>query len=476
MMPWRHTRLAAIAASAFLLNPAPAAAGGNAFEALFARLDPAADLVVTVDLAEAGRAFKRLLVAVDEAPIVRRGPEIAAAWKAARKAVDDGMASLRKSMGLDPLADLDRAAVAVAIDLRQPRFALVVTGRFTNALLAKWYPDARERLEGKVKVVEDGKGMASAVPAPGVFVTGPKAAIARMATSGFDASALAARHPAFAAAPGEGFLLRASYAAPPWIRSPDTDPDLRARLSILLHAARIVVDFGDGLRVDAEAFDDAGATRLRWLATAVREAVVAYRSGARALVLGALGLGLDSMPAVPPPVARVLADHETLLATLDSFAGDAFVPPEVVPDGRKVSLRMDPPALKATVPVVGVLAAVAIPAFVKYMRRAKLSEAQVMVRQIRQAEELYRSEHDEYLRCGPVPRAVPKSAVPWPGDRCFDKLEFKPDGKVRFSYEVRESRDEPGGIEVVARGDLSGDGRITTVTAGPDGSMTVDEL
>lgn len=109
------------------------------------------------------------------------------------------------------------------------------------------------------------------------------------------------------------------------------------------------------------------------------------------------------------------------------------------------------------VPCVGILAAIAIPNFIKYQSRSKAMEAKVNLRGLATAERSYFSEHEAYLPVGPAPAQVPgRERVAFPADPGFERLCFRPEGAVRYQYEVRV--DEDGSAVVIARGDLDGDG------------------
>ncbi len=120
------------------------------------------------------------------------------------------------------------------------------------------------------------------------------------------------------------------------------------------------------------------------------------------------------------------------------------------------------------VPVVGILAAIAIPNFVVYQLRAKRTEVPLNVDGIRAAELAYHAAFDAVL---PVPHPVPldplmvdRMAVDWPYGTPFDELGWSPDGQVRGTYWVEVA---PDGSDFVVHGvcDLDGDGAQAHYTA-----------
>ncbi len=91
------------------------------------------------------------------------------------------------------------------------------------------------------------------------------------------------------------------------------------------------------------------------------------------------------------------------------------------------------------VPVIGILAAIAIPNFLAIQLRAKRSEAPTNLDAIRTAEKAYHAQWDEYLSVPRCPDSEPdREAVDFSG-ACADEwmnLGWLPDGMVRCRYEV----------------------------------------
>jgi type IV pilus assembly protein PilA len=120
--------------------------------------------------------------------------------------------------------------------------------------------------------------------------------------------------------------------------------------------------------------------------------------------------------------------------------------------------------LLVVVAIIGVLCAVAIPAFLRFQLRAKATEAGVNLQAISKAEETYFAEFGTYVSVPlPVPAAVPGVAkVQWPGSPGFDVLGWGPEGGVYFQYVI--TADNPAGGSALLRytaeagADLDGDG------------------
>ena len=95
--------------------------------------------------------------------------------------------------------------------------------------------------------------------------------------------------------------------------------------------------------------------------------------------------------------------------------------------------------LMIVVAIMAILAAIAIPSFLRFSMRSKTAEATSNLSAIRTGEESYRSENDVYFACAQYPAAVPSSSgTLWVTDASgnFRDIGFAADGIVRFAYTV----------------------------------------
>ena len=153
--------------------------------------------------------------------------------------------------------------------------------------------------------------------------------------------------------------------------------------------------------------------------------------------------------------------------------------------------------LMIVVAIIGILAAVAIPAFMEYMKKGKRSEALVQINRLTKSAKAYYVENNAYplgavpqrpdvpsATCTQVARTVARVAVrtkrwgagDWvglPGDG-FSVLEFRPDENFRFSYAWHTVSDQE--IISSAEADMDCDGAGTTWVLGhltaPGGTPT----
>lgn len=143
--------------------------------------------------------------------------------------------------------------------------------------------------------------------------------------------------------------------------------------------------------------------------------------------------------------------------------------------------------LVITVAIVGILAAIAIPSFSNYIKRAQAAEAPAFLGEIRQRQEAYRAEFGQYCDVSggyPIGMHSPRGtggldsdAYTWPVDPgAWDQLGAQPDGAVRFTYGVAAGvpMNAPGALGFTntdfwwvaqAVGDLDDDGVLMTFEA-----------
>ena len=135
--------------------------------------------------------------------------------------------------------------------------------------------------------------------------------------------------------------------------------------------------------------------------------------------------------------------------------------------------------------VLGVLAAIAIPSFIKYTRRAKAAEAETNIAAI------VRGIQSRQVEQGTLPPSVPATPAPaappvcatqtWPAAAPpgWAELGFTPFGPLRYSYSIDTAPDGRS-LAVRATGDLDCDGipgRFErTVALATDGTVVIGPL
>ncbi len=111
--------------------------------------------------------------------------------------------------------------------------------------------------------------------------------------------------------------------------------------------------------------------------------------------------------------------------------------------------------LMSVIAIIGVLAATAIPAFIKYIRKAKTTEVSINLQTIAALEKAHRMDHGAYLAAPLAPKvAACGTPVEWSSNEAWDRLGFRPDGRVYYQYQVILKGD---GFAAEASGDLDCD-------------------
>ena len=143
--------------------------------------------------------------------------------------------------------------------------------------------------------------------------------------------------------------------------------------------------------------------------------------------------------------------------------------------------------LMIVVAIIGILAAIAIPNFLRFQLKSKTSEGKVSLAAIRTAEESYLAEFGSYVSAPDAPVAAPlPTKQAWPAAPAgFSTIGWGPEGAVFFQYAITAAT---GGYTASASADLDGNGTRQAwayakpnnagarVTADSDANCTVANL
>ncbi len=93
--------------------------------------------------------------------------------------------------------------------------------------------------------------------------------------------------------------------------------------------------------------------------------------------------------------------------------------------------------LMIVVAIIGILAAIAIPNFLRYQLKSKTAEARTNIGAIKTSQEAFRAEFDGYITAAAHPVAAPSDVkTPWVGNLGFNAIGYAPAGNVYYQYEV----------------------------------------
>jgi type IV pilus assembly protein PilA len=116
--------------------------------------------------------------------------------------------------------------------------------------------------------------------------------------------------------------------------------------------------------------------------------------------------------------------------------------------------------LMIVVAIIGILAAIAIPNFLRFQLKAKSSEGKVNLAAIRTAEESYLAEYGVYVAAAASPTGAPSTVKQlWPATPPgFDTMGWAPEGSVYFQYSTVVNGTAPPAFAATAEADLDADG------------------
>src|SRR5688572_25111798 len=129
--------------------------------------------------------------------------------------------------------------------------------------------------------------------------------------------------------------------------------------------------------------------------------------------------------------------------------------------------------LMIVVAIIGILAAIAIPNFIRYQLRSKQAEAKTVLGGIKTSQESFRAEYDNYVNVGAAigNTTLLTTKAPWTPVACagtcsrtsiatcteFECIGYRPQGDVYFNYDVDTSAAGVPNYTTGATADLDGD-------------------
>ena len=140
-----------------------------------------------------------------------------------------------------------------------------------------------------------------------------------------------------------------------------------------------------------------------------------------------------------PPLQYTMASTNPFTRPTEGDIGETEM---MIKNFRKSEKGFTLIELMIVVAIIGILAAIAIPNFIRFQLKAKSSEGKVNLAAIRTAEEGYMAEFGEYVASAASNQGTSAKVDFTAADTGFDTLGWAPEGKVYFSYGV--AVDAPG--------------------------------
>ncbi len=371
------TRMMTLAlALGLLAGPGSGLASAASFDALLDRLPADSDLVVVADLTQAGQIVNDTLDRLQKTPLVAENPDLAKLLAQQRSMLEVQRAALKKQLGFDPLEDLSQAAAGVRIgQTGRPAMVAVLRGTLPAGLLVKLAEGAEPKAIGQHQAYPLDKDL-WAVQLGGELVIATDAQLGPALEGGAAAAAIERRHPGISSGAA---MLAMSFAVPDWLNALGDHEQMRGLRTLLRSLKRVEMGIGDELSIGLSCADAAGTERAELLLKGYRELLVGGAHLWRAYALVLLGFDLSALPGIPPQVQAALANREALRKTVDDLLPSPKAKPVVVRKGNRVDLTAPAEMLQGSAFVMGIMAAVAIPAFIDYIRKSKLSEVHMQL-------------------------------------------------------------------------------------------------
>ncbi len=125
--------------------------------------------------------------------------------------------------------------------------------------------------------------------------------------------------------------------------------------------------------------------------------------------------------------------------------------------------------LMIVVAIIGILAAIAIPNFVNYQRKAKTAEAKTNLGAVKTSLESYRAENDFYLSLTTAPVNIAGTGKQaWVTNANFTAVGFAPAGNVYYSYGANAKAQAAAVVPMYvafAQGDIDANGTNAAAAA-----------
>ncbi len=355
-----------------LVAPVGLAHAEGKLDKLRAAIPDDAALVLELDVAETFKTYDRIWKHLEEAPLVQQSSALASLLTMQRMGVDTFIEMARDRIGLDPKKDLKFALAALILSPdEEPKIVMGITGKLPADILGKIMPESPSPdLHMHLLQALDPGADAILLAASPSHLPG---AVERAGT-GKAHEAVTQRHPGVFSRMTPGSMLRLSFAMPPWMRKAATKNKQVPFRSLIDGLSRFEFDLADAAELRLYCGNKPCADRAELLLAGLRDSMMAGTHVFRAYGLLLAGADLGRSTVMPALARSALGNRKALKDTLNHLFPTPSALPKVQRQDEQVSLNLKTDLLKGGVFTLGILSAVAIPAFVSYIQRSRADQ------------------------------------------------------------------------------------------------------
>ncbi|MBW2703332.1 MAG: hypothetical protein JRF33_21145 [Deltaproteobacteria bacterium] len=351
-----------------LVAPVGLAHAEGKLDKLRAAIPDGAALVLELDVAEAFKTYDRIWKHLEEAPLVQQSSALASLLTMQRMGVDTFIEMARDRMGLDPKKDLKLALASLILSPDEnPKIVMGIKGKLPVDIIGKIMP-AGPSPDIQVQLLDPGPDAVLLAASPSLL---PRAV--ERAGTGKAHEAVKQRHPGIFSKMTPGSMLRLSFAMPPWMRKAATKNKQAPFRSLIEGVSHFEFDLADAAELRLYCTNKPCAARAELLLAGLRDSMMAGTHVIRAYGLLLAGADLGRSTVMPAVARSALGNRKAIKDTLNHLFPRPSALPKVQRQDEQVSLSLKTDLLKGGVFTLGILSAVAIPAFVSYIRKSRMA-------------------------------------------------------------------------------------------------------
>ncbi len=383
-----------------LLFCSPVQAGSNdggRFAKLLSMLIPDSHMVVLMDLSKLEQVYHAGREWMLHTPAVESCPSAKAELQEQLKKLDDELVKIKEQYSVDITRDLHLLAVGIKfVEQGEPGLVMVLQGKFPEKMPVKIAELASAHtIEGHKVYLENDDHLMFTLMGDLLIMADP-ASMSMVLKNTDAASAVLELHPALKAGLSGGQIMMMDVDFANFAKKLANESDMRVMSTILGSLSKIRMKAGKGFTLFVD-FDDAkGAQRGEYLLKGLGEMMLSGSHLFRAYGKLLLGFDMEKALVMPPAVKDALKNRDAVLQTLDEIFPLVKDKPLVFRKGNSVELSASRHLAQGSVFVLGIMSAVAIPAFIDYIRRSKQTATGLAVADVKTALDMFRIDFRRY--------------------------------------------------------------------------------